>query len=191
MDPSQQPISIPAESLHSLMEDALKMYSQNGTGYASGASPNASSNASPVVSGVSTPISAPSATPSSPFAYGSDTYGNTPAASASLPPSQLSPLQSYAQQAVASAFPNDPNAWQHFYSVVNRESGWNPSALNQGSGASGLGQFLPSTSQEYTGTNSLASLNPQAQVDATIKYVQARYGNPSQAWASEAARGWY
>lgn len=130
---------------------------------------------------------------SSPSQAGSDqTYGNIPAnPNVAAAPTSLNGLQSYAQQAVAQAFPDDPNAWQSFYNVVNRESGWNPNALNKGSGAAGLGQFLPSTAQEYVGTPSLSSLDPNAQVDATIKYIQKRYGTPSQAWGSETSRGWY
>jgi hypothetical protein len=70
-----------------------------------------------------------------------------------------------------------------------RESGWNPSAMNAGSGAYGIPQALPGSK--------MASAGPDWQTDAATQirwglgYIQATYGSPCGAWGHEEAYGWY
>lgn len=60
--------------------------------------------------------------------------------------------------------------WSYVDSIVSRESGWNPNAVNKSSGACGLGQQLPCG--KWTG----AWNDPVAALKAMTGYVNARYG---------------
>ncbi len=70
-----------------------------------------------------------------------------------------------------------------------RESGWNVSAYNAGSGAYGIPQALPGAK--------MASAGPDWQTDAATQirwglgYIQQIYGSPCAAWSHEEADGWY
>jgi hypothetical protein len=127
---------------------------------------------------------------------GSSSSGTTSPAtntgSAVAPTAQAtSALQQYAQQQVQAAFPNDPNAWDAFNWIVNDESGWNPTAQNPNSSASGLMQFLSSTAPSYGLPAVAAQADPQSQINAGIKYIAARYGTPSNAYNFHISNGWY
>lgn len=69
------------------------------------------------------------------------------------------------------------NLWGYVDSIVSRESGWNPNAVNRSSGACGLGQQLPCG--KWTG----AWNDPVAALVAMTGYVNARYGG----WAGAVA----
>ena len=60
--------------------------------------------------------------------------------------------------------------WSYVDSIVSRESGWNPNAVNKSSGACGLGQQLP------CGKWAGAWNDPVAALKAMTGYVNARYG---------------
>ncbi|GAC1503224.1 MAG: hypothetical protein NVS1B10_08250 [Candidatus Saccharimonadales bacterium] len=100
-------------------------------------------------------------------------------------------LQSYAKGLVEQAFPNDPNAWVGFNNIVNSESGWNPRAANPTSTARGLMQFLDTTAPSYGLPPDSSQASPEEQVAAGIKYVESRYGTPSNAWKFHLNNGWY
>lgn len=55
----------------------------------------------------------------------------------------------------------------HLETFGKIESGFNPGAVNKGSGAAGLGQFIPSTWRQYG--KGADPLNPEANVDATAR----------------------
>jgi hypothetical protein len=67
--------------------------------------------------------------------------------------------------------------------VMYKESGLNPAAINSGSGATGLIQFMPSTAQALgTSTGALAAMTGTDQLIYVQKYlenVQATYGKDS------------
>lgn len=66
----------------------------------------------------------------------------------------------------------------------NRESGWNPYAVNPSSGAAGIPQAL--------GHGHVFNLGDyMAQIIWGENYVAGRYGSPASAWAHETAFGWY
>lgn len=67
-----------------------------------------------------------------------------------------------------------------------RESGWNPKALNKSSGAYGIPQALPATKIP----GGLGS-TPQQQIDWGLSYIIQRYGTPVNAWNHETANNWY
>lgn len=75
--------------------------------------------------------------------------------------------------------------WGYVDSIVSRESGWNPNAVNPSSGACGLGQQLP------CGKWAGAWNDPVAALVAQYGYVKARYGGYAQAVAFWQANKWY
>lgn len=54
--------------------------------------------------------------------------------------------------------------------IIEVESGWNPEAYNESSGASGLGQFLASTARE----EGVDPFNPASAIDGVAKYLAKR-----------------
>ena len=70
-------------------------------------------------------------------------------------------------------------------SIISRESGWNPNAVNPSSGAYGIPQILPAAHPDSLG------LNPREQIRWLLNYIQGRYGSPSQALAFKDKEGWY
>lgn len=74
--------------------------------------------------------------------------------------------------------------------LVDKESGGDPNARNQSSGAYGLGQFLGSTLEAYRKYGA-GSSDPVDQIRAMAQYISDRYGNPSAALAFHNANNWY
>ena len=86
--------------------------------------------------------------------------------------------------------------------IVSKESGWNPKAQNPRSTASGLPQFINSTSRAYLGGAPAKNYGVFDQLDGMQKYVNDRYngwGGAVRFWKSHnyyakgtlsAARGW-
>jgi soluble lytic murein transglycosylase-like protein len=75
--------------------------------------------------------------------------------------------------------------WAYVDSIVQRESGWNPNAVNKSSGACGLGQQLP------CGKWAGAWNDPVAALKAQHGYVKERYGSYAGAVAFWNANHWY
>mgnify|MGYP001174153918 CR=1 FL=1 len=75
--------------------------------------------------------------------------------------------------------------WGYVDSIVTRESGWNPNAVNPSSGACGLGQQLP------CGKWAGAWNDPVAALRAMNGYVHGRYGGWAGAVAFWQANRWY
>ena len=64
--------------------------------------------------------------------------------------------------------------------IIHKESRWNPKAVN--GSHFGLGQMR---SQHYR------NLDPYRQIDATIKYINVRYGSMCNAWRFHGKHGHY
>ena len=75
------------------------------------------------------------------------------------------------------------NEVQAMFNLINRESGFNPNALNNTSGACGLFQALP--------CSKLGGLEVNSQVNWGIGYIKQRYGTPTQAWNFWLTHNWY
>ena len=75
--------------------------------------------------------------------------------------------------------------WLYVDSIVTRESGWNPNAVNKSSGACGLGQQLP------CGKWAGAWNDPIAALKAMTIYVDNRYGGWAGAVAFWNRMHWY
>lgn len=81
------------------------------------------------------------------------------------------------------------NQWAALAALWNRESGWNQYARNSSSGAYGIPQSLPASKMASAGGDWMT--NPATQIRWGLGYIAQRYGNPGNAWAHEAAYGWY
>lgn len=75
--------------------------------------------------------------------------------------------------------------WGYVDWLVQKESGWNPNAVNASSGACGLGQQLP------CGKWAGAWNDPVAALQGMNGYVVGRYGSWANAVAHSRANGWY
>lgn len=102
----------------------------------------------------------------------------TTTAPGALSQSQLDSVTAQALQ-IAGA----PADWQSQIEwIVGKESANNPNAVNpqsvNGENATGLGQTLPSTFQQYALPGYGNILDPLDNLIATIRYIQARYQSP-------------
>jgi hypothetical protein len=74
-------------------------------------------------------------------------------------------------------------------SLWDRESGWNESAYNSGSGAYGIPQSLPGDKMASHGDD--WETNPVTQIAWGLDYIDGRYGSPCGAWSHSESNGWY
>ncbi|MCF3962467.1 lytic transglycosylase domain-containing protein [Streptomyces fuscigenes] len=79
--------------------------------------------------------------------------------------------------------------FQCFSNIVTRESGWNYTATNAGSGAYGLVQALPGSKMASAGAD--WQTNPATQIKWGLNYMDSRYGSPCGAWSFWQAHSWY
>ncbi|AFV51372.1 hypothetical protein FDG66_gp52 [Streptomyces phage phiCAM] len=70
--------------------------------------------------------------------------------------------------------------WTALEDLWTRESDWNPTAQNPTSTAYGIAQFLDST---WKGYGIPKTSDPERQIEAGLRYIEARYGKPSKALA--------
>jgi len=84
--------------------------------------------------------------------------------------------------------------WTCLNNLWNSESHFNPKALNHGSAAYGIAQFLPSTWGNYKVSKTTV---PSLQIKYGLHYVATRYGNKydttgaCNAWNFHQRNGWY
>lgn len=116
-----------------------------------------------------------------------------------VPPTVPAPAPTRATAAVTAALTNNGDIrglgrnmnatlfgdqyWEALNQLWTRESNWNPLAANRRSGACGIPQALP--------CSKIPDHSPQGQITWGLHYIQARYGNPGNAWAHEQRLGWY
>lgn len=74
-------------------------------------------------------------------------------------------------------------------SIISRESGWNPLAVNPSSGAYGLPQSLPGSKMASAGSD--WRTNPTTQMIWMRGYMASRYGGACNALAFHNSHGWY
>lgn len=96
-------------------------------------------------------------------------------------------IQSYAYSLVKSYGWSDYD-FECLVKLWNRESSWNPNAVNKKSGACGLGQAYP-CSKATKGTD--YRTNWRTQVRWGLNYIKKKYGTPSEAWKHSQDIGWY
>ena len=84
--------------------------------------------------------------------------------------------------------------WNCLNNLWNSESHFNPKALNHGSQAYGIAQFLPSTWGNYKVSKTAV---PSLQIQYGLHYIATRYGNKydttgaCNAWNFHQRKGWY
>ncbi|MCD0483725.1 lytic transglycosylase domain-containing protein [Streptacidiphilus sp. ASG 303] len=76
-----------------------------------------------------------------------------------------------------------------FSAIVERESGWDPTAVNPSSGAYGLVQALPGSKMASAGGD--WRTDPATQIRWGLSYMNGRYGSPCGAWAFWRTHHWY
>ncbi|TWV35132.1 lytic transglycosylase domain-containing protein [Streptomyces misionensis] len=107
----------------------------------------------------------------------------------SAAPAQAAPASASSAQAVAHKMIPDAAQFNAFSKIVERESGWNPTATNRSSGAYGLVQALPGSKMASAGAD--WKTNPATQIKWGLDYMNSRYGSPVKAWSFWQANGWY
>lgn len=77
-------------------------------------------------------------------------------------------------------------AWPCLQALWQRESRWDPHAVNRVSGAGGIPQALPASKMgaHWWG-------NFKAQIRWGWRYIRGRYRTPCGAWAHSEIYGWY
>jgi len=84
--------------------------------------------------------------------------------------------------------------WTCLNNLWNSESHFNPKALNMGSRAFGIAQFLPTTWQNY---KVVKTASAKLQIQYGLRYIQMRYGRTYDpagacvAWKFHQKNGWY
>jgi cell wall-associated NlpC family hydrolase len=111
------------------------------------------------------------------------TSGTSTASSAT----SLTAYQSFAQAVSDASF--GQGQFSYLDLLWNRESGWNPNAVNPTSGADGIPQALPASKMASAGPD--WATDGYTQIIWGVGYIQAVYGSPQAAWAHEEAFGWY
>lgn len=126
-----------------------------------------------------------------PYALASGVPGAAQLASAQLSglaaPTALSQYQAFARQLSDSTW--GTSQFNYLYQLWERESGWNPDALNPLSGAFGIPQSLPAGKMASAGMD--WGTDPYTQIIWGIGYISSAYGTPQAAWAHEESYGWY
>jgi hypothetical protein len=74
-------------------------------------------------------------------------------------------------------------------SLWSRESGWNVSASNPGTGAYGIPQALPGAKMASAGAD--WQTDAATQIRWGLSYIDSLYGSACGAWSHEEADGWY
>lgn len=76
--------------------------------------------------------------------------------------------------------------FQALYELGQRESGWDPTAVNEESGATGIPQLLPAAHEVPKNWD-----DPRVQVRWFLRYIKQRYGDPKTALAHHSQENWY
>lgn len=84
------------------------------------------------------------------------------------------------------------NQWSPLRALGMGESGWSETALNESSGAFGIGQFLGKTKEAYAKFGATSKV-PARQINAMLQYIKDRYRSPAAAYQSWLSRDphWY
>ena len=97
-------------------------------------------------------------------------------------------IQSYAHSLVLQYGWTEAD-YQALVLLVNRESSWNPYAVNKKSKACGLFQAYPCSKMAKYGKD--YRTNYKVQIAWGMDYIKNRYKTPSQAWSFWQSHHWY
>lgn len=107
--------------------------------------------------------------------------------------------QAYAEEIKNPYIPNSPKGiawevnkevfgtehWGSLEELIQRESTWNPYAINSSSGACGLGQALPCSKMDCE------KWDYECQIRWMANYIENRYSNPTNALSFHDEKNWY
>ena len=111
-------------------------------------------------------------------------------AAASVSVSQsVQELQNYAHSLVIDSYGWSEADFVALVNLWNKESGWDVHCYNSYSGAYGIPQALPGSKMATEGTD--YETNGETQIRWGLKYIQGRYGSPSEAWQHFLDVNWY
>lgn len=114
-------------------------------------------------------------------------FGNTGAGAGSGAAAGLSGNQATVYDAmIAAGLP--ASEWAALEQLLNKESGFNPTAQNPKSTAYGMFQFLDTT---WGTVGASKTSNAVDQALYGMQYIKQRYGTPSKAWEFWQANNWY
>jgi phage-related protein len=102
--------------------------------------------------------------------------------------SSISDLKSLVQSRATAYGWGDGGNWDALQWIVQKESGWNPTAKNPNSTAYGLFQFLDATWADFGGAK---TSDPGVQTEFGLRYIKQRYGTPENARSFHQNYGWY
>lgn len=102
---------------------------------------------------------------------------------------QILQSKAYARSYILSTYGWGDDQWFALEQLWTRESGWNHSAVNPSSGATGIPQSLPGDKMATAGAD--WKTNPQTQIRWGASYIRGRYGDPLGAWAHFQSKNWY
>lgn len=100
-------------------------------------------------------------------------------------PKNQDEIVAYARQ-VAKKYGWTGKQWLALYELGNRESGWDPKAVNPDSGATGIPQLLPSAHDIPKNWK-----DPRVQIRWMARYISGRYGDPIAALKWHNRENWY
>lgn len=100
---------------------------------------------------------------------------------------------------IAPSAPGDPRDWEQVArsmapngynfnaldSIIERESSWDPHAVNDSSGAAGIAQRISGYGPGYRENK------PEQQINWLFNYINDRYGTPQNALQHKNQTGWY
>lgn len=93
--------------------------------------------------------------------------------------------ESVARQMAMRKYGYSPADFNALDSIIERESGWNPNAVNESSGAAGIAQRISGYDQSYSQNQ------PREQIRWLLNYINDRYGTPQAALDFKNRTGWY
>ncbi|MGO4104006.1 hypothetical protein AB4Y63_08635 [Leifsonia sp. YAF41] len=94
-----------------------------------------------------------------------------------------------ARDMAASQYGWDAGQFSCLNQLWQKESGWSYTALNAGSGATGIPQALPGSKMASAGTD--WETNAATQIAWGLTYIKGSYGTPCSAWGHSQSMNWY
>lgn len=93
--------------------------------------------------------------------------------------------ENVARRIASNQYGYSPQDFNALDSIIERESSWNPNAVNDSSGAAGIAQRISGYGKGYEQDR------PKQQIRWLLNYIQSRYGTPQDALAFKDEQGWY
>jgi len=93
--------------------------------------------------------------------------------------------ENVAKRIASNQYGYSPQDFNALDSIIERESSWNPNAVNDSSGAAGIAQRISGYGKGYEQDR------PKQQIRWLLNYIQDRYGTPQDALEFKNSKGWY